>query len=163
MIDYDKIRSIIGKGLKDYLKCPVIRSNQDEESPPYPFISYTITTLMSENKGTYGIYEDGTARKAVTQTWSITSLSDNNTQSVENAVLAREWLDHVGHTYLSDNNIVVQSVGGITNRDNFLTTGYEYRNGFDCVLALFDEISADKQNDGVIEEIDLNNALNLQK
>ena len=149
MIDYDNMRAIVCKGLKNYVKCPVIRSNQDEAPPSFPYISYTITTLMSENRGTYGVYEDGTERKAVTQIWSITSLSDNNVESVTNAIMAREWLDRAGSTYLNDNGVIVQSVGSITNRDNFLTTGYEYRNGFDVVFWLYDTL--ENINDEFIE------------
>ena len=155
MIEYDKMRAVIGKGLKEYLNCPVIRSNQNEMPPSYPYLSYTITTLMSANTGTYGAYEDGTKRKPVTQTWSISVLSDDSAESVTLAVKAREWLDEFGTTYLNDNNVIVQSVGGVTNRDNFLTAEYEYRNGFDCVFWLFDTI-APNEGEGVIETVDLN-------
>lgn len=151
MIDYENIRLVVAKGLKEYLKCPVIRSNQNAEPPPYPYVSYTITTLMSENKGTYGEYTDGKDRKAVTQTWSITALSDDNAQSVTLANKAREWLDHVGTISLNDNHIIVQSVGSITNRDSIITIEYEYRNGFDAVFWLYDEIESSKTNTEYIE------------
>lgn len=151
MIDYENMRAVVCKGLKAYLGCPVIRSNQNEAPPPYPYVSYTITTLMSENKGSYGIYLGGVERKPITQTWSITALSDDNTESVELAVKAREWLDRVGTTYLSDNAVIVQSVGSVTNRDNFLTAEYEYRNGFDCFFWMFDTIEDAAEGDGEIE------------
>ena len=75
-----------------------------------------------------------------TVTWSITALSDDNAESVALAMKAREWLELVGQTYLNDNKVIVQSVGAITNRDNILTYGYEYRNGFDCVFWCHDEV-----------------------
>ena len=159
MIDYDNMRAIVCKGLKEYLNCPVIRSNQNETPPPYPFISYTVTRPMSENKGTYGVYEDGVKRKPVNQTWSITALSDDNSESVALAVKAREWLDCFGTTYLSDNGVIVQSVGGVTNRDNFLTTGYEDRIGFDCFFWLFDTIESESEHDGDIEEAGIPNII----
>lgn len=140
MIDYEGMRLTIAKGLRDYLKCPVIRSNQTAEMPEYPFISYTVTELMSANNGTFGEWDDGKARKAVTTTWSITALSDDNSESVSLAMKARNWLECVGSVYLNDNNVIVESVGGITPRDNVLTYGYEYRNGFDCVFWCYDEI-----------------------
>ena len=152
MIDYDKMRTAVAKGLKEYLGCPVIRSNQNQTPPPYPYLSYTITTLMRENNGTYGEYEDGTHRKPFGQTWSITALSDDNSESVALACKAREWLDHFGTTYLSDNDVIVESVGSVTNRDNFLTTQYEYRNGFDCFFVLFDAIAGVSAANGYIEE-----------
>lgn len=157
MIDYENMRATVCNGLRAYLGCPVIRSNQNESPPPYPFLSYTITTPMSENRGTYGDYEDGARRKPVTQIWSITSLSDDNSESVTLAVKAREWLDCFGTTYLSDSGVIVQSVGGITNRDNFLTAEYEYRNGFDCVFWLYDTVENTAEEDGYIETVDTDN------
>ncbi len=159
MIDYDGMRVAVCSGLKDYLGIPIARANQNEPPPSYDYLSYTITTLLSENNGTYGVYDDGTERKAYTQVWSLTSLSDDNSRSVLNAVKAREWLDRVGTTYLYDNNVVVQSVGSITNRDNFLTSEYEYRNGFDAVFLVYDEIGAGiVAGDGYIEEVAVNAA-----
>lgn len=140
MIDYEGLRKTVVKGLKDYLGVPVVRNNQSAEMPKYPFVSYTVITLMSENRGTYGEYEDGIARKPVTSTWSITAQSNDNVESVFLANKAREWLDCAGTLYLSDNNVIVQSVGAVTNRDNVLTVGYEYKNGFDCFFWLFDEV-----------------------
>ena len=155
MIDYDGLRRAVVTGLKAYLGVPIVRSNQNEDMPPYPYISYTVTTLASANKGTYGKYADGVDRKPVTQTWSITALASDNTESVTLACKAREWLDYVGTTYLSDKKVDVQSVGNITNRDNFLTTGYEYRNGFDVFFWLYDEVGSPVENDGYIETVEL--------
>lgn len=156
MIDYDGVRTAVVKGLKAYLKCPVIRSNQNAEPPPHPYVSYTITTPASENKGTYGVYDDGIDRKPVLQTWSITAQSDNNIESVTFAAKAREWLDHFGKSYLNDKGVIVQSVGRITNRDNILTIEYEYKNGFDVVLWLFDCVANPIDETGTIAAVRLN-------
>lgn len=158
MIDYEKMRVTVVKGLRAYLDCPVIRSNQTAELPPYPYISYTVTTLMSANRGTYGEWGDGIARKQVTTTWSITALSDDNAESVALAMKAREWLELVGQTYLNDNKVIVQSVGAITNRDNILTYGYEYRNGFDCVFWCHDEVKMPETEE--IKEVVLGDDIN---
>lgn len=155
MIDYENIRLVIAKGLKEYLKCPVIRSNQNSEPPAYPFVSYTITTLMSENKGTYGEYEDGTARKPFTQVWSISALSNDNAESVMLACKAREWFDKIGTTYLNDNDVIVQSVGSVTNRDNVISVEYEYKNGFDIELWLYDTAKSSIEDTGMIEEVEI--------
>lgn len=152
MIDYENMRLAIATGLKTYLNCPVIRSNQNKKPPSYPYISYTITTLMSENKGTYGEYKDGAARKPVTQTWSITALSDDDVECVKLANKAREYLDYAGTVALNDKGVIVQSVGSITNRDNVLTVEYEYRKGFDVVFWLFDEVKIETE---VIETVDI--------
>ena len=156
MIDYENLYKTVTSGLEKYLGCTVRRSNQNKKPPAYPYVSYTITTLMSENKGTYGEYDDGFDRKQVTQTWSISALSDKNEESITLACKAREWLDHVGTVFLNDNNVYVQSVGSITNRDNILTIEYEYKNGFDVVFTLFDVVENPNAEAGYIETVSIN-------
>lgn len=158
MIDYENMRLFVAKGLKEYCQIPVVRSNQIDELKEHnidTYLAYTITTLMSENKGSYGVYEDGTERKPFKQIWSISSISPDNVKSVTNACKAREWLDRVGNTYLSENGVIVVSVGSVTNRDNFLTVGYEYKNGFDVTFSLDDVIEGTAENDGFIESTDI--------
>ena len=138
LINYENMRQVVVKGLKDFLQCPVIRQNQTKEPPAYPYLSYTITTLASQNNGTYGVYKDGTQAKPVKQIWSISAFSDNDSESVMLITKARNWLDNIGTTYLSDFEVIVEAVGGITNRDNLLTIGYEYRKGFDVTFWLLD-------------------------
>lgn len=163
MIDYEGMRNTVAKGLKNYLGCPVVRSNQNADPPQYPYVSYTITTLMGENKGTYGKYEDGYARKPVTSIWSITALSDDNVESITLANKAREWMDYAGTIDLNDNDVIVQSVGGVTNRDNVLTVEYEYKNGFDAVFYLFDTVKVDIANEGEIDNIALSQGKEVEK
>ena len=155
MIEYDKMREVIVSGLSTYIGCPVIRQNHDGEQPEYPFVSYTITTLMSQNNGAYGVYDDGIDRKPITQIWSISSHSRNNSESVTLICKVREWFDRVGTQYLNDNNVIVQSIGSITNRDNLITIGYEYRNGFDIDFWLFDEVNNPITDENTIETIDI--------
>lgn len=157
MIDVKKLRTVVIKGLKEYLGVPVIRNNQTANAPPYPYVSFTITTLSTEYNGTWGEYADGVDRKPTTQIWSITAQSNNNDESVSLANKARDWLDRVGRTYLKDNNVTVQKVMNITNRDNILTVEYEYKNGFDVVFALFEEIQNPVEQTGYIENIEFNN------
>lgn len=153
MIDYKNIRETVCRGLKEYLGVPVIRNNQNRDPPDYPYISYTVTTFASANKGTYGEFTDGIDRKPVKHTWSITAQSDNNDESVTLACKAREWLEHSGRLYLSKNKVIVEQVTNITNRDSVITADYEYKNGFDVVFVLFDE--AAKPDNGYIETVDL--------
>jgi hypothetical protein len=155
MIDVENLQRTVVKGLKEYLGCPVIRSNQNVEPPAYPYVSFTIITLASENKGTYSVYDDDIDRKSVTQTWSITAQAADNSESVNLAYKAREWLDHFGTVHLNDNDVIVQSVTSITNRDNVLTVGYEYKNGFDVTFWLMDEVAAPEYA-GYIETVDFN-------
>lgn len=156
MIDYENLRKTVVKGLKEYLKCPIIRSNQNAEPPIYPYLSYTIITPMSENNGTYGEYDDGKARKSVTQTWSITVQSDDNDESLNLANKAKEWLDYAGTTFLNDNNVVVQSVSNVSNRDNIISIEYEYKNGFDVFFNVSDEVTSNIETVENIENVSIN-------
>lgn len=156
LVNYEAKRQAVVKGLSAYLGCPVIRTNQTAPQPEYPFVSYTVTTVMGENKGTYEEYEDDTARKTFTQIWSISALSNDSVESVELATKARAWFDFVGTTFLNDNNVIVQSVGSVTNRDNILTVEYEYKNGFDVVFVLDDVVINDLEQTGWIETVKIN-------
>lgn len=155
MIDIDKIRKIIVKGLKDYLQIKLIKSNQTGDIPKYPYGSYTINAISKNNNGTWEQHSDGTFAKMISQTWSITFQSDDSIESAEIAMKARNWFELIGRTYLKDNNITVQSVGNITPRDNLITIEYEHRNGFDVVFYLMDTIEGDivTAETGIIDSI----------
>lgn len=153
MIDIRKIEIDIVNGLQNEIKCSVIRANQTAPIPDYPYISYTITTPFADVKGTYGEYKNNIKRNTVKQTWSITVQSNNSTESQYIAVQANNWFLENGRIYLKDKGIIVSSVGNISNRDNLLSIDYEYRNGFDVVFALIDEI---KRENEIIEFINLN-------
>ena len=156
IVDFENTRKSIAKGLKEYLQCKVIRGNQTAETPAFPYCVYNITTLASRNNSTYGVYEDGKARKPVTMTMSFTSRSDDYSEAVMLASKAREWLEYAGRTYLNDNNVIVQSVGNITDRSNLITVEYMYSYGFDVVLWLFDEVGAEQAGEGEIETATIN-------
>ena len=159
MIDTENQRKTIVKGLKSYLKIPIIRSNQSIDAPEYPYIVYTITTLANENKGTYAEWNDGKCRKPHIQTWSITAHSNDYAKAVEIANKAHDWLELVGTSYLNDNDVIVQSVGSVTDRSNLLTVDYDYSYGFDCFLWVYDVIDNPNDNDdvGYIESMTFNN------
>lgn len=153
MIDTENLRKTIVKGLKDYLGCEVLRGNQNIEMPDFPYIVYNITTLASDNKGTFGEYEDKKARKPRVQTWSITAYSDNYTKAVELINKVKDWLDYAGNAYLNENKVIVQSVGSISDRSNFLTTDYMYSFGLDCFFYIEDVV--DMPDIGYIENVEL--------
>lgn len=158
MIDHRAIEVTIVNGLQEWLSkkgynCPVIMANQAVPIPPYPYIAYTVTSLVSGNMKTYGIEQDGTRAKPVVQIWSFTVQSADSTEADMVAMEAYDWFMLSGNVYLSDNGIVAQRVGGITNRDNLLSIEYEYRRGFDVEFLLVDEISQeDAEQAGYIED-----------
>lgn len=157
MIDTYNLQEKVVSGLENYLSCTVEMSNQAEDIPKYPFVSYTITALANENNGTYGEYDDGKVRKPHIQTWSITVYSDDYDESFQLANKARTWLDYAGRSYLNLHNIIVQSVGQISDRTNVLTVGYQYAYGFDCFFWLFDEVENTIKQTGTIDEVSFDN------
>ena len=154
MINFEDTRMCLATGLRKYLDCIVVRTNQNEEPPPLPYMSYSITTFMNENRGTYGRWDDGKLRKPFIQTYSFSAHSTDYIEAASIANKARTWLDTVGTVYLSDHNIIVQSVGSVTDRSSLLTVGYMYTYGFDCYLWLYDEVEDPVEDTGTIDEID---------
>lgn len=156
MIDLLKIRQTVVKAITNHLRIPVIRANQNAQPPSYPYITYTITTPMKTNNGTYGEYveqKDGNDtkiyRKEFQQVWSFTVYSNDDLQSKTLALQLYDFLDRIGSQDLAEQEIVIQRIEDITNRDNLLTIDYEYRNGFDVTFAFMNEIAGEKG-----EEID---------
>ncbi|MCD8091034.1 MAG: hypothetical protein LUD81_10545 [Clostridiales bacterium] len=156
MVDNENLRSTVIVGLKKYLGVPIIRSAQNTEPPDYPYLSFTVTTLESANNGTWGVYPDGIDRIPVKQTWSITAQSEDELEAGELASKAREYLTHTGRTYLKDNDVIVETVTAITNRDSLITIEYEYRKGFDVVFWLMNEENNPIEEDGYINSVILN-------
>lgn len=160
MVNQENIEALIVTGLNTHLRshgynCPVIMANQTAPIPPYPYISYTVTTPVRADMKGYSIDSKGTRYKSLVQTWSFTANSDDDSQSNAVAMLAYDYFALSGNTYLSDNNIIAQRVQSITSRDNLLTIDYEYRKGFDVDFLLYHEISkADSETAGYIETVE---------
>ena len=143
MIDFEAKRNIIVSAIETYLELPVMRANQTAEPPNGDYIGYTVTTAMKVNNGTYGEYTRNGRKyygKEFQKIWSFTAHSTNKKKKKNAALKLYDFLDRIGNTELSDNHVVVQHIGDITNRDNLLTTGYEYRNGFDVTFNFLNEI-----------------------
>ena len=161
MINYRENEILIVNGLQEYLKkkgynCPVIMANQTTSTPQYPYIAYTVTSPVVANMKGYCVAEDGTRYKPLTQIWSFTAQSSDDIEAFNVAMLAYDWFALTGNTYLSDNGIVAQRVGNITNRDNLLTIEYEYRRGFDVEFLLNHTLEkADCETAGYIETADI--------
>ena len=152
MVNTDNICTTVVKGLRELLKCPVIRRNQNAPMPDYPYVGYTITTPMTANKGTYQEHDDGVARKAVKQIWSITAFSDKFDEALSLANMAHAWLDYAGTTALNDKGVIVEAVGNIADRSNLITVDYQHSYGFDCTFWTYDEI--EMPDVGVIEAVE---------
>ena len=156
MIDIENIRKTVVTGLSEYLNIPVIRNNQTSEPPKYPYCSYGIIKLGGENKGTYGEYPNNVYQKTIIQTWSFTVQSNDNAEAMELTIKAYDYFDLVGCKYLADNNVIVQLVTDISERDNLISIEYEYRHGFDVKFYIVNKIIADTNYIESVELINLN-------
>ena len=159
MIKLRENEIVIVDGLKEYITtnirpCEVIRQNQVAKVPPYPYVSYTVTTPVAEKRGTYCKAEDGTLFMDALQTWSFTVQSDDSDEAMTLALRIFAYFTAVGLTDLADKGITVRRVTGVTTRDNLITIQYEHRNGLDVTFGLLYAIAPNDQKDnGVIETI----------
>lgn len=156
MINHRANEIVIVESLKDYLRtefrpCEVVRQNQIAEVPPYPYVSYTVTTPASMSGGTYSVAEDGRQYKQMEQTWSFTVQSDDQDEALNLAIRMHDFFSLVGLAKLADNGIVVHRVRDVTTRDNLISIQYEYRNGLDVTFGLLNVITPEHL--GVIETI----------
>lgn len=138
MIDQKKVNLVITEGIKAVTGCEVVKSNlAGAPIPPYPYISFTILRTETR-KGTYSGKE--TRYMPLAQTWSFTVQGNDDDETMDIAMEARDWLEETGRLELSDSGIIVQSVSALQNRDTMLTVDYEYRKGFDAVLSMINEV-----------------------
>lgn len=152
MIDQEAINIAITGALQGVAGCPVVKSNlANAPIPPYPYISFTILNTDTR-KGRYSA-SGGIRFIPLTQTWSLTVQSGQDNEAQLIAMKAKDWLEDAGRTYLSDEGIIVQSVGAIINRDTLLTIGYEYRKGFDAVFSVVNGVSGESVEQIEIAEI----------
>lgn len=138
MTNQKNINLVITEGLKAVTGCEVVKSNlAGVPIAPYPYLSFTILNTETR-KGTYS----GTGKRFIpaTQTWSFTVQGNDDDETLEKAMAARDWLEETGRQELYDHGIVVQSISAITSRDTLLTVDYEYRKGFDVVLSLINVV-----------------------
>lgn len=146
MIKFRDNEIAITESLKAYLGCEVILANDTKAPiPDGDYVSYTVINPLVSNNGGYFACVDGVKRKEYQQIWSFTTHSEDDTRSKMLALNAHEFFSETGYIILSEAGISAQLVGGITSRDNLLTYGYEYRNGFDVTFAMISEIGAEKQ------------------
>nr|DAY61020.1 MAG TPA: tail completion protein [Caudoviricetes sp.] len=154
MIDMTTLQNTVVTGLSDYLEVSVICAHQTGEAPARPYVSYTVTNLINENKETWGRYDDGKIRKPLTQTWAVTIWADNIQQAMELAIRAYDWLDFAGRIYLGDHHVIVKSVTKVSNLDTEAgTDGYRY--GFDVVFQVTSELENDAVQTGIIETAEI--------
>jgi hypothetical protein len=161
MIDLRAYEIVIVESLKKYLTtdtrpCEVVRQNQVAEVPPYPYVSYTQTTMLPAMSGTYSEADDGTKYRSIYPTWSFTVQSDDQDEASILAMKMFDFFSAVGVNLLAEHDIIVSKVRDVTPRDNMLSIQYEYRNGLDVTFGFLYVIAPDVEySAGVIESIEI--------
>lgn len=138
MIDYAAVRSAIVRPLAATLGTPVIMGDQTGEMPPYPFVTYKMTSPYLETSvhGAEGVVETEngivrTQEKHIEVVFSFTVHSTNADEAYQKCYALVEFFDFTGRTALRDADITVVGVSNVQNRDVFLTIEYERRVGCD--------------------------------
>lgn len=146
----------VTEGMKQALSgertCEIVKSNITTRAPPYPYVSYTVTSRRNPAGGTDGRLSVGVYVKNYTQVWSVTVQSDRDEEAGRIAGKLHAWFQRTGRLYLCDNGITVQSVEPVGNRDHLLTVRYEYRRGFDVKFTCQDVMEFEEP---VIESVEL--------
>lgn len=130
--------------LKTGKSCPIIRGNVTTKIPPYPYISFNITSPTLPHGGTNGRLGTGTYAEWLEQMWSFTVHAGGSHEATEIAGKVWDWFRQTGIAYLDDHEIAVRWVGGVNCRDNFISNQYESRQGFDVKLGLVNIIEYDE-------------------
>lgn len=145
MIDYPVLRSAIVSRIKSALGIPVILGDQTGKLPPYPFVTYKMTSpyLETSQHGTEGVEdtEDGikrTRKKHVEVVFSFTAHSKNSDEAYQKCYEIVEYFDFAGRDSLRESGIVVVGLSNVQSRDVFLTIDYERRVGLDVRFRVID-------------------------
>ena len=138
VIDYAAIRSAIVRPLSVALGIPVIMGDQTGKMPPYPFVTYKMTSPYLETSvhGTEGVVdvEGGirrTQEKQVEVVFSFTVHSRDADDAYQRCYALIEFFDFTGRDALRGAGITVVEITNAQNRDVFLTVEYERRVGCD--------------------------------
>ncbi|MDE6021172.1 MAG: hypothetical protein K2H01_09300 [Ruminococcus sp.] len=144
MLAISDIEPKIVTALENYAGCPVVLSNQTAPSPPYPYISYTITTPVHNTDGTYCM-KDGVYYQPMLQTWSITAHSDDSRACQKLGMRVYDFFARSGRMALHKIGTAVSSKTNLMNRDNYLTIQYEYRCGMDVTFRMMHQLDVTEE------------------
>lgn len=151
MIDYAAVRSAIVRSLAAALGIPVIMGDQTGEMPPYPFVTYKMTSphlapahgVESVENVDRGIRR--TQEKQVEIVFSFTVHSANADEAYQRCYALIEYFDFAGRDTLRGAGITVVEVTNAQNRDVFLTVEYERRVGCDMRFRVVARSEMDEQ------------------
>jgi len=162
MMKNSDIRNWIIGGLSYYMgdECPVVLSTSVEMQLDYPYISYTITNPRIEPVK-YSMYEEANEDKIVRkyetiieQVYSFTVIGNEEDQVHDLLHKAVNYFRIYGVDMLSQRQIAIVEVSKVQNRDNFISTEYEKRIGFDVRFRMVETSEVESFN--YIETVNIN-------
>lgn len=162
MMKISETRNLIIGGLNEYMgdECPVVLSTSVEKQEDYPYISYTITNPRIEpvKHSMYEEFAEDVIKRryetVIEQVYSFTVIGDEEDQVQDLMHKAINYFRIYGVNDLSVHQIAIVEISRIQNRDNFLTTEYEKRIGFDVRFRMV-EVS-DYESANYIEVVNVN-------
>ena len=149
------VTKLIVKRLHEILNVPVVPTDNTGTKPPYPFVSYKITTARTASDGqpimveelvksTNPLFEFDVKETAIEQPSFTISFMAYAAAAFDACGLAQLVLDTVNHCLcyeLKDANAVVTSIEAVGDRTILIADAYEYRYGFDAVIRITTEAS----------------------
>ena len=165
-----EIRDRLVCGMAEYLRIPIVLSDQVDPQLPIPFAYYTATSPYIPGPGargdiTFRVTPDGRDVEAVrtempTASFSFTFCSVNRQgergyiwgedEAHELSDRAVGWLKHTGHTWLMLSGLVVVQVMNSASRSILVVDEQSRRWGFDVTVRY---TRTDVRNDASVEKI----------
>lgn len=146
MIQYDDIRLLIAKGLAAHIGVKVINLNSGGDMPKGPFLTYDFPSLLDGSRGFPVLTQLGDKQistETVNFTVSFLSYAPSLSESMKNAMLARDWFKGNGRLPLKNLNVILVELGAVQNRDVKIGNEWERRQGFDIELRTQDTVEFD--------------------
>lgn len=166
MTDFNVIENAIAESLQEYindgetnaelLKYSVVRANRNDKETDGSCVDYVISTMMAENKTGWSLNSGGIYSKPITQRWKFVTHSADCTEGMTMAAKVYEFFEIAGRTQLSDNDIVVKSVGSVLNADEETNGVFDYRNQIDVEFGMIYEVQEVQEENETIEQVEIN-------
>ncbi|MEK4062196.1 MULTISPECIES: phage neck terminator protein [unclassified Paenibacillus] len=147
MLPFKAIRSAIARGLKAALNIQVIEMSGGGKMPVGSFLTYDFRDGFGGAVGQPVITQHNSQqyrRETVTFTVSFNSYADATEDSIQNAMLARDWFKTAGRELLKNTlDVIVIEIGEVQNRDINIGEEWERRQGFDVDFRATDLVITD--------------------
>lgn len=139
---YDKLNDVrreLHAFLKKEKSCTLIWANPHTPTPPKPYGVFNMTARVVDYRDAIETSEqlNRYQHRQIKQTVSLTFRGRNKDmlrEANDIAEHARRWLSLWGEPVLTRNNLVVETIGQISDRTTFIVDSYDYKVGFDVTF-----------------------------